>query len=133
MQSKKEKRPYILDLKEKVRCYVVQKKCDNSFDTCPECTGFIIMPTRPYEWRVGAHGCYKFDNADLQFGPHDQTAHFPVFFHLRTTNLPGPDSITRSSKAQLRRMERTAGKCERKRIRKQLAQQATTNPLTSET
>ena len=25
-----------------------------------ECTGFLIMPKRPYEWRVDSHGCYKF-------------------------------------------------------------------------
>ena len=31
--------------------------------------------------------CYKFDNAELGFGPRDQTAHFPVDLHLRTTNL----------------------------------------------
>ena len=28
-----------------------------------ECTGFLIMPKRPYEWRVDSHGCYKLDNA----------------------------------------------------------------------
>ena len=28
-----------------------------------ECAGFLIMPKRPYEWRVHSHGCYKFDNA----------------------------------------------------------------------
>ena len=55
-----------------------------------ECTGFLIMPKRPYEWRVDSHGCYKFDNAALGFGPRDQSAHLPVFLHLRTTNLPGP-------------------------------------------
>ena len=22
-----------------------------------ECTGFLIMPKRPYEWRVDSHGC----------------------------------------------------------------------------
>ena len=38
--------------------------------------------------------------------PHDQTAHLPVFLHLRTTNLPGPDSIMCSEHAQQRRMER---------------------------
>ena len=27
----------------------------------------------------------------------DQTAHFPVYLHLRSTNLPGRDSITRSA------------------------------------
>ena len=40
-----------------------------------ECTGFLIMPKRPYEWRVDSHGCYKFDNAALGFGPRDQSAH----------------------------------------------------------
>ena len=31
-----------------------------------ECTGFLIMPKRPYEWRVDSDGCYKFDNARLR-------------------------------------------------------------------
>ena len=65
--------------------------------------GSSCMPKRPYEWRVDSHGCYKFDNAALGFGPRDQTAHLPVFLHLRTTNLPGPSSITRSEQAQQRR------------------------------
>ena len=60
-----------------------------------ELTGFLIMPKRPHEWRVDSQGCYKYDNASLGFGPRDQTAHLPVFLHLRTTNLPGPSSITR--------------------------------------
>ena len=47
----------------------------------------LIMPKRPYEWRVDSHGCHKFDNAALGFGPRDQTAHLPVFLHLRTTKL----------------------------------------------
>ena len=71
-----------------------------------ECAGFLIMPKRPYEWRVHSHGCYKFDNAALGFGSRDQSAHLPVFLHLHTTNLPGPDSIMRSEHAQQRRMER---------------------------
>ena len=33
---------------------------------------------------------------------------FPVFLHLRTTSLPGPDSITRSEQAQQRRLARKA-------------------------
>ena len=24
-----------------------------------ECTGFLILPKRPYEWRANSHGCYK--------------------------------------------------------------------------
>ena len=48
------------------------------------------MPKRPHEWRVDSHGCYKFDNAALGFGPRDPSAHLPVFLHLRTTNLPCP-------------------------------------------
>ena len=39
-----------------------------------ECTGFLIMPKRPYEWRVDTHGCYKYANTALGFGPRDQTA-----------------------------------------------------------
>ena len=27
-----------------------------------ECTVFLIMPKRPYEWHVDSHGCYKFEN-----------------------------------------------------------------------
>ena len=42
-----------------------------------ECTGFLIMPKRPSEWRVDSHDYYKFDNAALGFGPRDQTAHLP--------------------------------------------------------
>ena len=34
-----------------------------------ECTGFLIMPKRPYEWRVDSHGCYKIDNSALGLGP----------------------------------------------------------------
>ena len=62
-----------------------------SVSICLECTGFLNMPKRPHEWRVDSHGCYKFNNADLAFGPRDSWAHFPVFLHLRTANLPGPD------------------------------------------
>ena len=71
-----------------------------------ECTGFLIMPKRQYEWRVDSHGCYKFDNALLGLGPRDQSAHLPVFLHLRNTNLPGPSSVMRSEQAQQRRFER---------------------------
>ena len=59
-----------------------------------ECAGFLIMPKGLYEWRVDTHGCYKFDNAMLGLGPRDQSAHLLVFLHLRTTNLPGPSSVT---------------------------------------
>ena len=44
-----------------------------------ECAGFLIMPKRPYEWRVHSHGCYKFVNALRGLGPRDQSAHLPVF------------------------------------------------------
>ena len=60
-----------------------------------ERTGFLMMPKRPCEWRVDSHGCCKYDNAALGFGPRDQTAHLPVFLHLRTANLPGLSSIMR--------------------------------------
>ena len=42
-----------------------------------ECTGFLIMPKRPYEWRVDSHGCYKLDNAALGLGPRDQVCSPP--------------------------------------------------------
>ena len=45
-----------------------------------------------------------------RLGPRDTTAHLPVFLHLRTTNFPGPDSITRSEQARQRRLERKATK-----------------------
>ena len=45
--------------------------------------------------QITAHGCWKHDNATLSFGPLDQTAHHPVFLHLRTVILPGHDSIMR--------------------------------------
>ena len=32
-----------------------------------ECTWFLIMLSRPCEWRGDSHGCYKFDNAALGF------------------------------------------------------------------
>ena len=84
-----------------------------------ECTlCFLIMPTRPCEWRVDSHGCYKFDNATLGLGPRDQTAHLLVFLHLRTTNLPGPSSIMRSEQAQQRRFERRHNKHERMQRRR---------------
>ena len=83
-----------------------------------ECAGFLIMPKRPYEWRVDSHGRYKYDNTALGLGPRDQTAHLPVFLHLRTTNLPGPDSIMRSEHAQQRRCEHRHNKHERMRRRR---------------
>ena len=83
-----------------------------------ECAGFLIMPKRPYEWRVDTHGCYKFDNATLGLGPRDQTALLPVFLHLRTTNLPGPSSIMRCEQAQQRRFERRHHKHESARRRR---------------
>ena len=83
-----------------------------------ERTWFLIMPKRPYDWRVDSHGCYKFDNAAHGFGPRDQSAHLPVFLHLRTTNLPGPNSIMRSEQAQQRRFERRHDKHERVRRRR---------------
>ena len=83
-----------------------------------ECTGFLIMPKRPYEWRVDSHGCYKFDNAVLGLGPRNQSAHLPVFHHLRNTNLPGPSSIMRSEQAQQRRYDRKHNKPERAKKRR---------------
>ena len=42
-----------------------------------ECTGFLIMP----------HGCYKYDNAELGFGPRDQRAHLPSSISAPPTYL----------------------------------------------
>ena len=87
-----------------------------------ECTGFLIMPKRPYECRVYSHCCYKFNNADLALGPRDTTAHYPVFLHLRTTNLLGPASIMRSEQAQHRRLESKATRHERRQSRRRITQ-----------
>ena len=78
-----------------------------------ECAGFLIMPKRPYEWRVHSHGCCKFDNATLGLGPRDQSAHFPVFLHLRTTNLHRPSSVMRSEQAEQKRYDRKHNKTQR--------------------
>ena len=91
-------------------------------ETCRECTGFFNMPRHLRTWRVHPHGCYKFDNADMCFGPRDLAAHYLAFLHLRVTNLPGPDSIIRSDQAHQRRMEKAVGRYERKRLRKRLGQ-----------
>ena len=80
-----------------------------------ECTGFLIMPKRPYEWRVDSHGCYKIDNSALGIRPRDQSAHLPVFLHLRNTNIPGPSSSMRSEQALQRRLERKRNKERRQR------------------
>ena len=54
----------------------------------------------------------------LVLGPRDQSAHLPVFLHLRNTNLPGPSSIMRSEQAQQRRFERKHYKLERAQRRR---------------
>ena len=59
-------------------------------DTSREHTGFLILPKRPYEWRVDSHGCYKFDNAALGFVPRDQSAHLPAFLHLQSPTCLAP-------------------------------------------
>ena len=55
-----------------------------------ECAAFLIMPKRPYEWRVDSHGCYKFDNAALGFGPRDQSAHLRCSFTFAIPIFPDP-------------------------------------------
>ena len=45
----------------------------------------------------------------------DQSAHLPVFLHLRNTNIPGPSSSMRSEQAQQRRLERKRNKERRQR------------------
>ena len=54
------------------------------------------------------------------FAPRDQTAHIPIFLHVRVTNLPGPDSITSSAA--------TPGACCGKK-RPHASTQATCTPL----
>ena len=44
-----------------------------------ERTGFLIMPKRPYDWRLDSHGCYKFDNAALGFDPEIKPLTFLCF------------------------------------------------------
>ena len=44
------------------------------------------------------YGCYKFDNGNLVFAPCDLSAHFPVFLHLRVTNLPVPHAAPKPRK-----------------------------------
>ena len=73
------------------------------------------MPKHPYEWRVDSHGCYKFDNAQLGFGPRDQSAHLPVFL---------PSALYKNHRPQLRRLERAAGKQERQKHRKKYSRHA---------
>ena len=73
---------------------------------------------RPYEWRVDSHGCYKLDNAALGLGPRDQSAHLPVFLHLRNISIPGPSRIMRSEQAQQRRYDRRHNKTERAKKRR---------------
>jgi hypothetical protein len=80
-----------------------------------ECAGFLIMPKHPYEWRVDSHGCYKISNSALGLGPRDQSAHLPVFLHLRNTAFLGPSSSMRSEQAQQRRLERKRNKESRQR------------------
>ena len=59
-------------------------------DSKRERTGFLIKPKRPKEWYVDAHGCYKFNNADLTLVPCDTTT--PSRFSTSTHHqLPGPD------------------------------------------
>ena len=42
---------------------------------------------------------YKIDNSALGLGPRDQSAHLPVFLHLRNTNIPvGPIALCEVSR-----------------------------------
>ena len=55
------------------------------------------------------------DNSALGLGPRDQSAHLPVFLHLRNTSIPGPNSVKRSEQAQQRRLERRRNEERRQR------------------
>ena len=56
-----------------------------------ECTGFLIMPKRPYEWRVDSYGCYKFDDAALGLGPRGSICSPPLCSSIFATPIfPDP-------------------------------------------
>ena len=74
-----------------------------------ECTGFLIVPKSPYEWRVDSHGCYKFDNPLTSLCSYISAP--PIY-------LPGSSSIMHSEHAQQRRMERRHHKHDRMRRRR---------------
>ena len=81
-----------------------------------ECAGFLIMPKRPYEWRVDTHGCYTYDNSALGFVDHvTKRLTFRWFSTFAPPTYLAPDSIMRSEHAQQRRIERRHNKQERVR------------------
>ena len=96
-------------------------------DTSPTLQSLLFTRLRQARTR-GAWQFLWFEdcNADLALGPRDTMAHFPVFLHLRTTNFPGPDSITRSEQAQQRRLERKATKHGRRQCNRKLTQPSLT-------
>ena len=55
-----------------------------------ECAGFLIMPKRPYEWRVRSHGCYKFDNAAWLGTPRPICSSSLCFFIFALLICPDP-------------------------------------------
>ena len=83
-----------------------------------ECTGFLIIPKRPHEWRVDSHGCCKFENATLGLGAPRSNRSLSCVSPPSHPNLPGPNSIMRSEQAQQRRFERRHNKHERMRRRR---------------
>ena len=44
-----------------------------------ECTGFLIMPKRPYDWRVDPHGCYNSITLHLALDPETKPLTFLCF------------------------------------------------------
>ena len=90
-------------------------------DSKRERTGFLSMLKRPYEWYVHAHGCHKFNSADLALGPRETTAHFPVFSTSTHHQLPGPCQHHAQRRRQ-KRLERKATKHERRQCRRKLTQ-----------
>ena len=64
-----------------------------------ECTGcFLIMPKRPYDWRVDTHGCYKYGNTALGFGPEIKPLNFLCFSTFATPKNPDPAVLCAVSK-----------------------------------
>ena len=76
------------------------------------------MLKRRYHWLTQKDGCHQFANERLALAERAQESYFPVFLHLRATNLAGNQSFMRNGKAQTRRLLRSATKYERKRQRR---------------
>ena len=80
-----------------------------------ECTGFLIMPKRPYEWRVDSHGRYKIDLFCAWPWPLGSVCPPSCLPPPPQYRYPGPNSAMRREQAQQRRLERRRNKERRQR------------------